>query len=85
VLTVVVQEHVGPFLKPVSAKEAPTYHEVIKEPMDLQTLAKNLEGLKYWSKAEFEKDLNLIFTNCYTFNAAPVRWVFASFERRAFC
>jgi transcriptional activator SPT7 len=40
------QEHSYPFLKRVSKQEAPDYHEVITEPMDLATMTKNLHNLQ---------------------------------------
>lgn len=60
--------HSGPFLRPVLRLEAPTYYDVIKTPMDLGTLASNLEEIKYFTKSDFARDLQLIFTNCRLFN-----------------
>ena len=37
-------KYAAPFKRPVTEKEAPDYHEVIKNPMDLQTLKKLLES-----------------------------------------
>jgi len=36
--------------------------------MDISTVSKKLEGGEYRSHLEFEKDMNLIFQNCYLFN-----------------
>lgn len=57
-----------PFRKPVSKSEAPFYTDIIKTPMDLSLLERNVEEGKYKSIDEFEHDLRLIFTNCYTYN-----------------
>jgi histone acetyltransferase len=57
-----------PFLKPVSKSEAPNYCEVIKNPMDLSLLERNVDDGRYASMDEFEHDVRLIFTNCYAFN-----------------
>ena len=57
-----------PFRKPVSKSEAPNYTDIIKTPMDLSLLERNVEDGKYKSIDDFEKDLRLIFTNCYTYN-----------------
>lgn len=46
---------------------------VIKRPMDLSTILRNIKAHKYRSKAEFEGDLNLIWDNCFTYNTNEVR------------
>ncbi|CAB4480022.1 unnamed protein product [Rhizophagus irregularis] len=40
----------------------------IKNPMDLFTINSKLENNQYTSIKEFEKDIRLIFRNCYTYN-----------------
>ncbi|OHT01046.1 acetyltransferase, GNAT family protein [Tritrichomonas foetus] len=57
-----------PFRKPVSKSEAPNYNEIIKTRMDLSLLERNIEDGKYKSIDDFERDLRLIFSNCYTYN-----------------
>jgi histone acetyltransferase len=57
-----------PFLKPVSKSEAPNYSDVIKTPMDLSLLERNVNDDKYETMYLFEHDLRLIFLNCYAFN-----------------
>lgn len=57
-----------PFVKPVTTDDAPNYFEVIKHPMDLQTVKKKLSNHEYRNKEEFAADVRLIFTNCYKFN-----------------
>ncbi|KAK0490427.1 hypothetical protein IW261DRAFT_1432039 [Armillaria novae-zelandiae] len=37
-------------------------------PMDLQTMARKVKAKNYKSKREFQDDLDLIWTNCYTYN-----------------
>lgn len=61
--------HAWPFVLPVNAKEVPDYYQIIKYPMDLSTIEKNIENDKYQSLGEFEEDFRKIFTNCYTYNA----------------
>ncbi|KAI9315007.1 hypothetical protein BX666DRAFT_1965766 [Dichotomocladium elegans] len=58
------------FLRPVSEDldGAPDYYKIIKEPMDLGTIKTKLERSIYTSFDEFEKDVRLIFNNCYTYN-----------------
>ncbi|KAG6880094.1 hypothetical protein C0992_006368 [Termitomyces sp. T32_za158] len=59
-----------PFLKPVSKAEAPDYYEVIANPMDFSTMLKKVKARNYKSKREFKDDLDLIWSNCFTYNAA---------------
>ncbi|KAJ7776048.1 hypothetical protein DFH07DRAFT_74082 [Mycena maculata] len=57
------------FLKPVSRAEVPDYYDVITNPMDLQTMLKKVKQKQYKSKREFKDDLDLIWSNCFTYNA----------------
>lgn len=59
-----------PFQKPVSLQDAPNYSEYVKTPMDLSTLEKNVDNDKYKTIEDFEKDMRLIFSNCYAYNSA---------------
>ncbi|KAJ3563494.1 hypothetical protein NP233_g8906 [Leucocoprinus birnbaumii] len=58
------------FLKPVSKAEVPDYYDVISNPMDFQTMLKKVKQKQYKSKREFKDDLELIWSNCYTYNAS---------------
>ncbi|OBZ89272.1 Transcriptional activator spt7, partial [Choanephora cucurbitarum] len=64
-------EHSFPFLTKVSKREAPDYLDVIKEPMDLGTMARKLKQAEYRSKKEFARDLYLIYDNCLEYNTNP--------------
>ena len=59
-----------PFLEPVDpvSMNLPTYFDYVKEPMDLGTIAKKLNDWEYQSMEDFERDVRLVFKNCYTFN-----------------
>ena len=59
---------VWPFLVPVKKEEVPDYNDVVKKPMDLQTLTDNIDRNKYSTKEEFESDLRLIFSNAKEYN-----------------
>ncbi|ELQ74884.1 Histone acetyltransferase SAGA/ADA, catalytic subunit PCAF/GCN5 [Trachipleistophora hominis] len=54
-----------PFLYPVKKKEAYNYYDIIKHPMDLQTMLKRAD---IYDEQSFRHDLNLIYTNCITYN-----------------
>ncbi|CED84338.1 Histone acetyltransferase SAGA/ADA, catalytic subunit PCAF/GCN5 and related proteins [Phaffia rhodozyma] len=60
------------FLKPVSKKDVPDYHTIVKHPMDLGTVAKKVKGKQYKTKQEFKDDLNLIWDNCLLYNTSTV-------------
>lgn len=45
------------------------YLEIIKTPMDLGTVKKNLKANKYKFVEEAISDINLVWENCKTYNA----------------
>ncbi|XP_062501095.1 bromodomain-containing protein 7-like isoform X2 [Corticium candelabrum] len=57
------------FAMPVSDKIAPGYSTVIKHPMDFQMMRLKIDRSVYRSIDEFKDDLELICTNCTTYNA----------------
>ena len=58
------------FMMPVDpvALQIPTYHQIIKKPMDLSTIQGKLEANEYEKAKDFEEDVRLIFKNCFKFN-----------------
>ncbi|XP_016997522.2 transcription initiation factor TFIID subunit 1 isoform X6 [Drosophila takahashii] len=63
-----------PFLKPVNKKQVKDYYTVIKRPMDLETIGKNIETHRYHSRAEYLADIELIATNCEQYNGSDTRY-----------
>ncbi|KAK2748848.1 hypothetical protein FQN55_003990 [Onygenales sp. PD_40] len=59
-----------PFYNPVDpvALNIPTYHSIIKKPMDLHTVQTKLQTGQYENAKEMEIDIHQIFKNCYKFN-----------------
>ena len=59
-----------PFLQPVDpvALNIPTYHKVIKKPMDFGTVTSKLKNGHYENAKEFHADVKLMFDNCFKFN-----------------
>lgn len=59
-----------PFLQPVDpvALNIPNYFDIVKEPMDLGSIQTKLANNQYENGDEFEKDVRLVFKNCYLFN-----------------
>ncbi|POS69579.1 bromodomain protein-3 [Diaporthe helianthi] len=58
------------FLEPVDpvALNIPTYHSVIKQPMDLGTMTAKLGSGEYESASAFKADFHLMVRNCTKFN-----------------
>ena len=59
-----------PFMTPVDpvALNIPTYHSIIKKPMDFGTMKTKLDRGEYENAKEFEADARQVFQNCYRFN-----------------
>lgn len=59
-----------PFYVPVDpvALNIPTYHSIIKKPMDLSTMQSKLRAGEYENSKDFEADMRQIFKNCFKFN-----------------
>ncbi|RMD41277.1 hypothetical protein DV735_g3850, partial [Chaetothyriales sp. CBS 134920] len=58
------------FTHPVDpvALNIPTYFQVIKKPMDFETIQTKLNNNVYEKAKDFEEDVRLVFKNCYKFN-----------------
>ena len=57
-----------PFLKPVNKKFVKDYYSVVKNPMDLETVAKKIKAHKYHNRIEFIQDIELILENSIAYN-----------------
>ncbi|KAA8648772.1 hypothetical protein EYZ11_004916 [Aspergillus tanneri] len=62
--------YAAPFYYPVDpvALNIPTYHSIIKKPMDLSTVQSKLKTGQYENAKEVELDIRQIFKNCFKFN-----------------
>jgi bromodomain-containing factor 1 len=60
------------FMVPVDpvSLNIPNYFSVIKHPMDVSTIEGKVKGGEYQSAKDFERDMKLMFSNCYKFNPA---------------
>jgi hypothetical protein len=60
---------VGPFKHPVDpvVDNVPNYFDVVKRPMDLNTIRTKMGSGAYQTAAEFEADVRRIFQNCYEY------------------
>uniref|UniRef100_A0A8C8RWJ7 Transcription initiation factor TFIID subunit n=1 Tax=Pelusios castaneus TaxID=367368 RepID=A0A8C8RWJ7_9SAUR len=57
-----------PFHHPVNKKFVPDYYKVIINPMDLETIRKNISKHKYQNRETFLDDVKLILTNSIKYN-----------------
>uniref|UniRef100_A0A7M4DYJ4 Transcription initiation factor TFIID subunit n=1 Tax=Crocodylus porosus TaxID=8502 RepID=A0A7M4DYJ4_CROPO len=57
-----------PFHHPVNKKFVPDYYKVIANPMDLETIRKNISKHKYQNRETFLDDVNLILANSIKYN-----------------
>ncbi|XP_037783045.1 ATPase family AAA domain-containing protein 2B-like isoform X2 [Penaeus monodon] len=56
------------FTKPVDEEEVPDYREIIKEPMDLETMMTKIDQHQYECAQEFLRDIDLICNNALEYN-----------------
>ncbi|WFD36850.1 hypothetical protein MCUN1_003740 [Malassezia cuniculi] len=70
-------KHCEPFIHPVDPvrDEAPDYFDVIKEPMDLTSVANKLQAGHYRDRFQFKDDIELIFRNAKTYTPDPKAWI----------
>jgi len=59
----------GAFLRPITEDKVPGYPAVVKRPMDLQTIKRNIECGHTRNTAEFQRDIMLMATNAVFYNA----------------
>merc|ERR1719334_419676 len=57
-----------PFDRPITKADAPDYHKIIKNPIDLGTIKSKLNNLQYNCNQEVLDDIRLMFTNCAEYN-----------------
>ena len=68
----------GPFMEPVDpiTLQLEDYYDIIKEPMDLQTVESHLRGLggqaPYQTLQEFTLDVRKIWNNSFRYNTYPL-------------
>lgn len=58
----------GFFRVPVQPHEAPSYHALIRNPLDLKTIGKRVREGKITSTVEFRRDVLLMLANAIMFN-----------------
>ena len=60
----------APFVDPVdiTKEEAPDYYEIIKNPICLSEIKRKMQAGEYTSLSEYEKDVNLVWSNAVEYN-----------------
>ncbi|KAJ0406236.1 hypothetical protein ATCC90586_007278 [Pythium insidiosum] len=67
--TLLKNELAAPFAAPVDGRLVQGYFDIIKQPMDLGTIKSRLSRGYYDQRPELVvQDVNLVWTNCFTFN-----------------
>jgi len=56
------------FLEPVNKEVVPDYFDIIKSPIDIRTIEKNLNQGLYTSKKMFKEDVLRVFKNAREYN-----------------
>jgi len=64
------EAYAWPFYKPVQVEELGLhdYLDIIKQPMDLNSIKAKMEKREYATPQDFAYDVRLIFSNCYKYN-----------------
>ena len=70
ILTKKHKAYAWPFYKPVDGSRFDDYHDIIKKPMDLETVKKKMDNRLYSTAEQFAEDVRQIFRNCYKYNPA---------------
>lgn len=55
-------------MKPVNKKLIKDYYNIVKRPMDLETISKKVSAHKYHSRHDFLRDIEQILENCVLYN-----------------
>ncbi|KAJ8704978.1 hypothetical protein PYW08_012298 [Mythimna loreyi] len=58
------------FLRPISDEEAPGYSQVVKRPMDLTSIRKNIDSGVIRTTAQFQRDILLMLSNALMYNSS---------------
>ena len=65
------------FTEPVEKiiESLPDYKDKIKQPIDLLKIENKFQNEQYASLDEMKEDIELMLSNCFTYNSAPDNWV----------
>ncbi|KAM9384962.1 LOW QUALITY PROTEIN: transcription initiation factor TFIID subunit 1 [Pholidichthys leucotaenia] len=74
-----------PFHHPVNKKFVPDYYKVIVNPMDLETIRKNISKHKYQNRDTFLSDVSLIYANSIKYNGPDSPYTKTALEIVSVC
>lgn len=75
-----LQMPLGKVFREIKANEIFGYNDIIKRPMDLETVKRHLINKKEYSSHRFKEEMRLIFDNCRQFNKDIPAYVNAANE-----
>ncbi|XP_039597065.1 bromodomain adjacent to zinc finger domain protein 1A [Polypterus senegalus] len=84
IVELVRHEDSWPFIKLVSKAQVPDYYDIIHKPIALSVIREKMNSCKYSTAAEFVEDVELMFTNCYEYNARNTAEAKAGVRLQAF-
>lgn len=58
----------GIFMRPVDIEDVPDYYEIVKQPMDLNSMLNKIDNEMYQTAREFLDDVDLIWRNALEYN-----------------
>lgn len=68
-----------PFLKPVNKDDVADYYDVIKDPVDIETISNRIAMGNYKTSQQFEEDVMRMFSNCKQYNDKDsIYWLLAN-------
>lgn len=70
------------FIEPVDQNEVPDYGDIVKHPMDLQTMEMKIKNSSYDNLETFESDFNLMISNCLAYNSKDTIFYKAGIKMR---
>uniref|UniRef100_A0A336MMI0 Bromodomain adjacent to zinc finger domain protein 1A n=1 Tax=Culicoides sonorensis TaxID=179676 RepID=A0A336MMI0_CULSO len=73
-----------PFNRPVTLKEVPDYHDIIKHPMDFAKIKSRLNMGHYKTDYDVMNDIQLVFSNCDLYNSSGSEIYRAGIELETF-
>lgn len=67
---IAAHKYASVFLRPITEEKVPGYLSVVRRPMDLQTIKRNIESGLIRTTEEFQRDIMLMCTNATVYNTA---------------
>ncbi|KDN52878.1 hypothetical protein K437DRAFT_243037 [Tilletiaria anomala UBC 951] len=80
---IAVLDHRNHFLNPVNKTVITDYYDIVKEPMDWQTICAKCDNFEYTTIDQFERDVRLVADNSILYNKADTSYHKAALKVRA--